>query len=624
MVETIEKSSSIAPEVQRQFFRRTPIKLKQFSRLLNDMIDQQIDALRIKALLSQVTKTREACITHEFESTGRLLHQLMKLLSMSQEAIESQKPLLKRLSRKLMQHAEKLELGVKPQKETPAAPPKAQTTAQLEPSRPASSQAEQSQPRAEVPAVRPDTDADHKNDQAESKALEQTDTGTNLEAAASQQLDTDSAEETDQSIDMFLDQGQLIFVADNKETIGLTSNELCQQFDSMGIESHLADDLNSALETAKQQTNSIVIAPLSSVEALDVQPDEAIEESKTPLIFIADEDSQENRAKGIRNGGTGFAVEPVSLSLIYDQIERVYDVQAEAPKRVLVMEDSKAQARYYQKVLSKGPFEVRVVNNPAVFLEALRGFEPETVLMDMQMPDSSGIELTQMIRQMHRYAHLPVIFLSAEENLRKQNQALMSGGTAFIVKPVQKEQLMFMANLFTQRYRDLNPQIEINPDTGLHYAPQFKQMIALESARMTRNPGSIALAIISLDSAEKLASEAHFSFINSAIQQLATLLKKRLRKTDVVGHIDSDKLGVILTSGKHPDWIDIMRSVQQQFAEIQFHLNNEEQHLTISIGISTLRSNFNAHQWLERSHAALARAMDAGESGLECHDSQDS
>ncbi len=582
MVETIEKTNQIPPEVQRQFFRRTPIKLKQFSRLLNDMIDQQIDSLRVKALLSQVTKTREACVKQEFESTGRLLHQLMKLLSMSQDAVESQKPLLKRLSRKLLEHAEKLELGVKPQKEAPPAPePEAESVPQ---------EAAQSEP-----SEGPETESTDEIDEVE-----------------------------DNQFGMYLDRGQLIFVADNKPTVGLNSNELCEQFDSMGIDSKLTDSLASAMETAKSEPNSIVIAPLSCVDSLGVRDDEAIEAEHTPLIFIADEDNQENRAKSIRNGGTGFAVEPVSLSLIYNQIERVYDVQAEAPKRVLVMEDSKAQARYYQKVLSKGPFEIRVVNDPAVFLEALRGFDPETVLMDMQMPDSSGIELTQMIRQMHRYAHLPVIFLSAEENLRKQNQALMSGGTAFIVKPVQKEQLMFMANLFTQRYRDLNPQIEINPDTGLHYAPQFKQVIALESARMSRNPGSIALALICLDNAEELANSAHFSFINSAIQQLATLLKKRLRKTDVVGHVDSDKLGVILTSGKHPDWVNIMRSVQRQFAEIQFHLQNEDRNLTVSIGISTLRSNFNAHQWLERSHKALSEAMDSGASSLECYDSEDS
>ncbi|MBV1910341.1 MAG: response regulator [Kangiellaceae bacterium] len=591
MVETLTNSSPIPPEVQRQFLRRTPIKLKQFSRLLNDMLNQQVDSLRVKALLSQVTKTREACLKQEFESTGRLLHQLMKLLAMDRESLESQKPLLRRLSRKLLEHSDKLEMGVKPQK-VPVLPAQ------------------------EKPLPAPEEVSESNDKELDKPALDSN------ESELEEEPELDEGQTT--PFGMYLDKGQLIFVDDTtSQTDGLSSKELCEQFDSMGVECSLTANFESAVEQAEANRNNVIIASLRHVDSLKVRADEAIEEQKIPLIFIADEDNQENRAKAIRNGGSGFVVEPASISTICKQIEQIYDVHADTPKRVLVMEDSKAQARYYEKVLSKGPFEVLVVNDPSVFLEAFRGFDPETVLMDMQMPDSSGIELTQLIRQLPRYAHLPIIFLSAEENLRKQNQALMSGGTAFIVKPVQKDQLMFMANLFTQRYRDLNPQIDVNPDTGLPYSPQFKQMIALESERISRTPGSIALAIISLDGSEELAKSANYSFINSTLLQLALLLKKRLRKTDIIGHVDSGKLGVILTSGRHPDWITIMRTVQQHFADISFHLQHKDKAMSVSIGISSLKSNFNAHQWLERSHKALETAIESGDSGLVCYENED-
>ena len=119
-------------------------------------------------------------------------------------------------------------------------------------------------------------------------------------------------------------------------------------------------------------------------------------------------------------------VEPVSISGLLELIERQYDLHADSPYRVLVMEDSKAQAKFYEKALSRGHFEVRLVSNPAVFMEALRGFDPEIVLMDMQMPGCSGIELTRVIRQMPRYAFLPIIFLSAEESMRKRTITLFS------------------------------------------------------------------------------------------------------------------------------------------------------------------------------------------------------
>lgn len=559
-------NSQISHEVQRQFLRRTPIKLKQFARLLNDMVEHIVDPLRVKALLSQVTKTRESCLTQEFESTGRLLNQLIKQLSMSGESIESQRPLLKRLSRKLLQHSEKLELGVKPQKE-----------------------------------------------QSVETVIEE-----NIVEEVAEEVEELS--ENELSYDQFgvyIDKGKLIFVADKAG-----QNELlCGQFDSLGVESCLVDNLANARNLAQEYVGSIVVASLDLVESVKVLSDDSVETSGVPLIFTADEDNQENRAAAVRNGGTGFIIEPVSISSLCEQIERLHDLNADTPKRVLVMEDSKAQARYYEKVLGKGHFNIRVVTDPAIFLEALRSFDPETVLMDMQMPGSSGVELTQIIRQMPRYAHLPIIFLSAEENIRKQNQALMSGGTSFIVKPVQKEQLMFMANLYTQRYRDLNPQIDVNPDTGILYSPQFKQMIAIETARMTRSPSSLALAIIHLDEIANLDPKTNFSFINSAIQQLAQLLRKRLRKTDIIGHLDDDRLGVIFISGRQKDWSDVMQDVQQQFSDLPFHLQHQDKSMTVSIGLSPLDSNYNAHQWLERSGLALTSALDQGPSSMQWYQS---
>jgi len=582
MTNRFTDSNQISHEVQRQFLRRTPIKLKQFARLLTDMMEQKVEPLRVKALLSQATKTREACILQGYDSTARLLDKLTKQLSMAEDSVESQKPLLKRLSKRLIEHSEKLELGVKPQK--------------------------------------PET--------SQSIAAKTTD------ASSGQENET----EEDESIPfgLYADKGKLIFVSnanflneiatqtDDGEPGVYNELNICGQFESMGLECCVKDTLETALDEAKLDDGGIVIASLELAESLDVLDDAAVEQVRPPLIFIGDEDNQENRAKAIRNGATGFIVRPLSISTIYEQIERLYHPQADSPRRVLVMEDSKAQARYYQKVLSKGHFEVLVINDPNVLLEALRGFDPECILMDMQMPGSSGIELTQIIRQLPRYTHLPILFLSAEESLKKQNQALMSGGTAFIVKPVQKEQLMFMAGLYTQRFRNLSPQIEINPDTNLPYSAKFKQIIAIETARISRTPSSIALAVIQLDDWEDLAASAHFSFINSAVQQLALLLHQRLRKTDIVGHLESGKVGVILTSGRKEDWLSIIQNVQQQFSELAFQLLNQNNPMTISAGLSALESNYNAHQWLERALNAQNAATLEGPSSIKWEDLDES
>jgi diguanylate cyclase (GGDEF)-like protein len=578
----------VTSEVNQQFLRRTPVKLRQFSRLLNDMLVEKIDPLRVKALLSQVNKTRESCAAQGFDSTAKLLNQLFKQLSLSDESLDTQKPLLKRLARKIQEHSEKLELGSRPQKAVPAE--KKQT---VEP---------------KIPDDDPDTqkpvEADT-NDQAEEQLAQIEVTDEIIE----EEIDEDDS--IDHSLEeqgIYLDKGVIIFVSQ----IGERYQVMSKQFESLGLEVHHTDELAKARQHAIDNPGSIIVSPLKYAEKNEQLADDEIETNRIPLIFTAEEDNQEDRLLALRNGGTGYLVEPVSISGLLELIERQYDLHADSPYRVLVMEDSKAQAKFYEKALSRGHFEVRLVSNPAVFMEALRGFDPEIVLMDMQMPGCSGIELTRVIRQMPRYAFLPIIFLSAEESMRKQNQALLSGGTSFIVKPAKKEQLLFLVELYSRRYRGLNPQIDINPDTGLTFCPQFKQKIAIEASRMSRNNCNAALAIIQLDEIDSLVANTNFSLINVAIQQLALILKQRLRKTDIVGHLEAGQLGVVLTTGKRQDWSKILDEIRLHFAELPFHLQHQDKELTISIGVATLSTNADAHNWYERASAQLHQAIEEG------------
>lgn len=605
-------------EIYQQFLRRTPIKLRQFSRLLGDMSTQKIDPLRVKALLSQVNKTREACVLQEFDSTAKLLNQVFKQLSLSEETLDTQKPLLKRLSRKLQEHTDKFELGARPQKSTTL-----EMVAEIAPV---------SQNQAEVNKgqldTHPNTDATKNDRPTELAVSSETTAAVQAELTSlpdgevtRPEVKTEGSEETDETLDqddsisrsleeqgIYLDKGVIIFVSQK----GKRYEEMSRQFDSLGVEVHHVTDLSQAKQHAIDNPGSIIVAPLRLSENNEQLEDAEIEVNRIPLIFTADEDNQDDRLLALRSGGTGYLVEPVSISALLGLIERQYDIHADSPYRVLVMEDSKAQAKFYEKTLAKGHFETRLVVNPAVFLEALREFDPEIILMDMQMPGCSGIELTRIIRQMPRYAFLPIIFLSAEESARKQNQALLSGGTSFMVKPAQKEQLMFLVELYGRRYRGLNPQIDVNPDTGLTFSPQFKQQIAVEASRINRSSGNAALAIIQLDEIAPLIANANFSLINVATQQLSLLLKQRLRKSDIMGHLGSGQIGVILTTGNKQHWSVIMDEIRLHFAELPFHLQHQDKTLTISIGIAQLSANSDAHEWYEKTTSSLDKAMENG------------
>ena len=84
------------------------------------------------------------------------------------------------------------------------------------------------------------------------------------------------------------------------------------------------------------------------------------------------------------------------------------------PKRILVIDDELSVTRLLKlRLESTGAYAVRTVNRGSEGFQAAREFEPHAILIDVIMPDRSGLDVAYDIRAEERLKGVPIIFLTA-------------------------------------------------------------------------------------------------------------------------------------------------------------------------------------------------------------------
>lgn len=86
--------------------------------------------------------------------------------------------------------------------------------------------------------------------------------------------------------------------------------------------------------------------------------------------------------------------------------------------------------------LAPWDFAITTLDKSTQFWEVLESFEPDILVLDINMPDLNDIELCQILRSDRHWQHLPVLFLSVHQDEQTQNQAFNIGADDYVCKPV--------------------------------------------------------------------------------------------------------------------------------------------------------------------------------------------
>jgi two-component system cell cycle response regulator DivK len=105
-------------------------------------------------------------------------------------------------------------------------------------------------------------------------------------------------------------------------------------------------------------------------------------------------------------------------------------------QKILIVEDNELNLRLFCDLLRAHGFEVEPVRDGREALERARAFEPELVVMDIQMPHISGLELIEQMKQEETLAAVPVLAVTAYAAKGDEERIRDAGAEGYVSKPI--------------------------------------------------------------------------------------------------------------------------------------------------------------------------------------------
>jgi PAS domain S-box-containing protein len=112
---------------------------------------------------------------------------------------------------------------------------------------------------------------------------------------------------------------------------------------------------------------------------------------------------------------------------------------------ILICDDEIPNLQLLSEMLGREGYQVRPANNPQLALESALVQPPGLILLDVRMPEMDGFEVCKRLKQDERTRNIPIIFISALQDVEDKVRGFEAGGVDFVSKPFQEQEILARA-----------------------------------------------------------------------------------------------------------------------------------------------------------------------------------
>lgn len=225
------------------------------------------------------------------------------------------------------------------------------------------------------------------------------------------------------------------------------------------------------------------------------------------------------------------------------------------PPLALVVNDKEWSARSIESILSPNGYAVLRASNAAEALQHARGASPDLIIMDVGLPDGSGLETCRVLRSDPRIGPLtPIILTTARTPTRRQRiEALGAGAWDFFALPLDSEALLLKLNVYMQAKFEadrIQEQSLIDLVTGLYNLDGLLRRVRELGSEAYRHERALACVTFAPEIRAGVAEDVsdRDGSLLEVLDRLTDVFTTMGRSSDAIGQVRLAEFAIIAPS----------------------------------------------------------------------------
>ena len=317
-------------------------------------------------------------------------------------------------------------------------------------------------------------------------------------------------------------------------------SELSSIADASGLHFESVETLGEAKRWLKTRSPSLFLFDIDTTgqweKSLGLLRELSARTPPVPVLVLMSEDGLKDRVAIAQAGGQGALVKPVTAVQVWDAASQLLQRSRAAAVNVLAVDDDPIILSALRPMLEPWGVRVTGLNDPTHFWQLLNATQPDLLILDVEMPKFSGIELCQAVRLDPTWQELPILFLTAHRDAETIHQVFAAGADDYVTKPIVGPELLTRITNRLERSRLLQTLSSRDPQTGLpNYTQSSRELdYWIQAAAGDRAAGSLAL--LSMPELRQINRRYGHAVSSQILQQWGDTVKAACRGGELLGY----------------------------------------------------------------------------------------